>query len=294
MNHFVVARRSDDSVISVQQNNTLQNLTISNLNKPAEILLEYTVEELSNKPLSTILHKNIVENINSYLEYTSDGTDLFDILSKTRNCSFIGKNNKAIPVTPKVFRVIASNQDIINYEILIRDISISQKLDIFKESVIFNTKYNMHPTFNIMDEASTKTEVQIILDFLHKYNTHAVISMIQLDPPHNSSNIDSLTQQTINLLHKNIRESDIIGYIGNHKIICILLGCKSEHAYSAISRIHKNINNNLQDSHAKISVGYAQMYNEIDSVQLLTNISNVLFIAQQEAGGGTIKSTNIS
>ncbi|AHC39431.1 PAS domain-containing protein [Ehrlichia muris] len=293
MNHFVVARRSDDSVISVQQNNTLQNLTISNLNKAAETLLDYTAEELSNKPLSTILHKNIVDNIDSYLEYTSDGTDLFDILSKTRNCSFIGRNNKIIPVIQKVFRTTAANQNIINYEILVRDASISQKLDIFRQSIISNKKYSMHSVFNIMDEVSTKTEIKIVLDFLHKHNKHAIISMMQLDPPYNKSNIDTLTQHTINLLHKNVRESDIIGYIGDYKIIFILLGCKSEHAYSAISRIHKNINNNLQNFHAKASIGYAQMHNEIDTEQILTNISNILFIAQQEAAGGTIKSTNI-
>ncbi|AHX04961.1 diguanylate cyclase domain-containing protein [Ehrlichia japonica] len=293
MNHFVVARRSDDSVISVQQNNTLQNLTISNLNKAAETLLDYTAEELSNKPLSTILHKNIVENINSYLEYTSDGIDLFDILSKTRNCSLVGKNNKIIPVIQKVFRTTASNQDIINYEILVRNASISQKLDIFRQSILSNKKYNMHSVFNIIDEVSTKTEIKIVLDFLHKHNTYAILSMIQLNPPYNKSSIDTLTQHIINLLYKNVRESDIIGYIGDYKIICILLGCKSEHAYSAISRIHKNINNNLQNFHANVSIGYAQMYNEIDTEQILTNVSNTLFIAQQEAAGGTIKSTNI-
>ena len=293
MNQFVVARRADDSVISVQQNNTLQNLMISNLNESAETLLEYKAAELTNKPLSTILHKNVTENINNYLEYSSDGTDLFDILSKTINCSLIGKNNKVIPVKPKVFRTTAYNQDVINYEILVRDASISQKLDIFRQSVLPNTKHNMHPFFNIMDEVSTNKEIKIVLDFLHKYNIHAVIGIIQIDPPHNSSNIDTLTQHTVNLLHKNVRESDIVGYIGDHKIICLLLGCKSEYAHIAISRIHKNINNNLQNLHVKASIGYAQMYNETDATQILTNLNNMLFIAQQEAGGGTLKSTNI-
>ena len=293
MNHFVVARRSDDSVISVQQNNTLQSLTISNINKSAEILLEYNTHELSNKPLLTILNKNVAENISSYLEYTDDGTDLFDVLSKTSNFSLIGKNNNIIAVKPKVFRTATFDQNVINYEILIRDISISQKLDIFRQHVLGNTKYNTHSTFNIIDEASTNTEIKIVLDFLHRNNSRAVIGMIQLDPPHNSLTIETLTKNIIDLLHKNIRESDIITYAGDYKIICILLGCKSEDACSAISRLHRNINHNLQYCHAKASIGYAQMYNEIDATQIINNINNALFIAQQENGGGSIKAANI-
>ncbi|GAT77534.1 hypothetical protein EHRUM2_07600, partial [Ehrlichia ruminantium] len=69
MNDFIVARRSDDSVISVQQDNSTKNLMITNLNKSAELLLNYTNSELSNKPLSTILNKNLVEDMNNELEY---------------------------------------------------------------------------------------------------------------------------------------------------------------------------------------------------------------------------------
>ncbi|QLK57166.1 GGDEF domain-containing protein [Ehrlichia ruminantium] len=292
MNDFIVARRSDDSVISVQQDNSTKNLMITSLNKSAELLLNYTNSELSNKPLSTILNKNLVEDMNNELEYTNDGTDLFDVISKMNNLTFIGKNNKNITVKAKIFRTANFDRNIINYEFLIRDTTISQKLDIFRKSISNNTIYTMHPVFEIMDESSTIMEIKIILDFLHKYNTRATIAMLSINPPHNSKNIDILTKNTIDLLHKNIRESDITGYIGEHKIICMLLGCKSEDAYSAVSRLHKSINNNLQNFHAKISIGYAQMYNEIDATELINKINKILFIAQQEIGGGSIKDAN--
>ncbi|QGR02716.1 GGDEF domain-containing protein [Ehrlichia ruminantium] len=294
MNDFIVARRADDSVISVQQNNSTKNLTITSLNKPAELLLNYTNSELSNKPLSTILNKNLAEDLNNYLEYTNDGTDLFDIISKMSNLTFIGKNNNNVTVKPKIFRTTTFDRNIINYEFLIRDTTISQKLDIFRKSIFEDTKYQMHPMFNIMDESSTIEEIKIILDFLHKYNIKATIVMLNIDPPHNSSTIDNLTKSTIDLLHKNIRESDIIGYFGEYKVICILLGCKSEDAYSVVSRLHKNINNKLETSHTKVSISYAQMYNEIDATELINKVNKMLFIAQQETGGGSIKdATNI-
>ena len=293
MNHFVVARRSNDSVISVQQNNNLQSLMISNINKSAETLLEYNAHELANKPLATILHENVMDNINSYLEYTDYGTDLFDILSKTSNFSLIGKNNNVISVNSKVFRTATFNKNVINYEILIRDSSISQKLDLFRKLVLSNTKYNTHPVFNIMDEESTIKEINMILDFIHRNNLRAVIGITQIDPPHNNLNIDTLTQNTIDLLYKNIRENDITAYAGNHKVIFILLGCKSEDANSAVSRLHRNINNTLQYCSTKISIGYAQMHNEINATQILNKINNALFIAQQKPGGGSIKAANI-
>ncbi|GAT79009.1 hypothetical protein EHRUM3_12430, partial [Ehrlichia ruminantium] len=94
----------------------------------------YTNSELSNKPLSTILNKNLVEDMNNELEYTNDGTDLFDIISKMNNLTFIGKNNKNITVKAKIFRTANFDRNIINYEFLIRDTTISQKLDIFRKS----------------------------------------------------------------------------------------------------------------------------------------------------------------
>ncbi|MGN7618620.1 MAG: GGDEF domain-containing protein [Ehrlichia sp.] len=293
MNHFVVARRADDSVISVQQDNTLQSLTISNINKPAETLLEYSADELLSKSLLAILNKNVTESINSYLEYTDDGADLFDVLSKISNFSLVGKNNNVIAVKPKVFRTATCNKNIINYEILIRDTSISQKLDTFRKHVLGNTKYSIHPVFNIIDETSTNIEIKVVLDFLNKNDLRAVMCMIQVDPPHNNSSIEALTKNTIDLLHKNIRDSDITGYTGDYKVVCILLGCKSEHAYSAISRLHRAINDNLKNFYSTVSIGYAQMYNKTDATQILNNINNTLFIAQQENSGGSIKTADI-
>ena len=36
------------------------------------------------------------------------------------------------------------------------------------------------------------------------------------------------------------------------------------------------------------------MYNEIDATELINKVNNMLFIAQQEVGGGSIKTANIT
>jgi len=66
MEDFITARRKDDAVISVCQDNEKKNVLILGLNQAARNLLKCEEENLLNKPLINILSKRAAEDMKSY------------------------------------------------------------------------------------------------------------------------------------------------------------------------------------------------------------------------------------
>ncbi|WP_264374665.1 hypothetical protein [Wolbachia endosymbiont (group B) of Carcina quercana] len=118
MEDFITARRKDDAVISVCQDNEKKNVLISGLNQAARNLLKCEEGNLLNKPLINILSKRAAEDMKSYLEYTEDGRDLPDILPKVIGFSLIDAKGEDIKTKVKVFRTTQFTNSKINYELL--------------------------------------------------------------------------------------------------------------------------------------------------------------------------------
>ncbi|KJV69120.1 hypothetical protein [Candidatus Neoehrlichia procyonis] len=271
----IIARRLSDAVISIKQDNNLHTLSISNINRSATNLLGYHKDDILEYPLRSILSYEVVETIDSYLEYIQDGVDLADIISKIRNFSFIHKNKQIINVHPKIFRTL-SNRNIINYELLIRDTSITQQLNFFRKKLLVNDKYTMDQDFDVLDVISTTKEIQVISEFVKKNNIESIIGIVSLNINHNNTRTMQLSKVLLDTLHTNIRYSDIIGYMGNYKFVFVLLGCSDKDAPSAVARIHKNINIRLAAYTPIIEslIKYLQINNETNYVTLIENINN--------------------
>lgn len=188
MNDNVIARRANDAVISLQQNNVLRKVIISAINDQALQLLGFDSGTLLiGAPLDSILDLNTKHIISSYVEYTNSGTDLADVISKISNFALLNCKLQAVPVKPKIFRV-TSEKDLLNYELLVRDTSISQKLAAFRsERLPAGTRYTMDKDLEILDPASTKTEIDVILGFVRESSIEAVISLVALDPTVNNA-----------------------------------------------------------------------------------------------------------
>ncbi|MGL9760957.1 MAG: hypothetical protein ACR5LB_01840 [Wolbachia sp.] len=129
MEDFITARRKDDAVISLCQDNRRKTVLISGLNQTARDLLKYEKESLLNKPLINILSAKAANDVRNYLEYAEDGYDLLDIFPKVISFSLINSKGEDIKTKVKVFRTMQFTNDKINYELLIRDISLLHKLE---------------------------------------------------------------------------------------------------------------------------------------------------------------------
>ncbi|ACZ49005.1 hypothetical protein ACIS_00361 [Anaplasma centrale str. Israel] len=288
MEDSVIARRADDLVIAVRQDNDTQSVSISGMNERALALLGFDdTQSVVGASLYSILDPRTKDIVSSYLEFTDDGTDLSEVVSKIRGFTLLNSKLQPVSVRPKIFRT-TSSRGVLNYEILIRDTSLSQKLDAFRASKLQeNARYTMHESFGIMDEASTATEIGVVLDFVNSGGVNAVICMIAVDPTTHSSNsnlIDVLDRTLSDTISENIRYTDIAGYFGERKFVFMLLGCDSANAYSAASRVHRSVCDKLSphcSPPATASAAYTQMQGS-DLEKMIAGLKRTLLAAHQE------------
>ena len=288
MNDAMISHRSDDAVISVQQDNAQRSVVILGANSKAlELLGVDREDELLKASLYSLLDPRTRDTISSYLEYSDEGTDLSDVVSKMREFVLLDRQNNAIRVQPKVFRT-TSQKGSLNYTILIRDTSITQKLDAFrKEKLPEGSKYSIDSNLGILDEPSTNVEVSIVLDFARKFSVDIVLSIVALDQKHSNSNEkNEVIRALSDALSANIRYTDILGHLSENKFIFVLLGCNSSHARAAISRIHGGVSEKLSllSPSATVSFAYSATPPTTYSA-LLTNLEQSLLSTQQNGGG---------
>ncbi|MCU7611816.1 hypothetical protein [Anaplasma capra] len=287
MEDSVIARREDDLIISVRQDNDSQSVSISGVNERVLALLGFADKEsLVGTSLYSILDPRTKDIVSSYLEFTDDGTDLSEVISKIREFTLLDSKLQPVPVRPKIFRT-ASSKGALNYEILIRDTSLSQKLDAFRVGKLPpNSRYTMHESLGIMDEKSTETEIGVVLDFVNSSGVNSVICMVAVDPAHNNSLADILDRALSDTISENIRYTDITGYLGGRQFVFMLLGCNSASAYSAVSRVHKSISDRLStrcSPPATASAAYTQMQGSEFS-KMMAGLRSTLLAAQKETG----------
>ncbi|WP_264687677.1 hypothetical protein [Wolbachia endosymbiont (group B) of Erynnis tages] len=243
MEDFITARRKDDAVISVSQDNEKKNVLILGLNQAARNLLKCEEGNLLNKPLINILSARAAEDMKSYLEYTEDGRDLPDILPKVIGFSLIDAKGEDIKTKVKVFRTTQFTNSKINYELLIHDISLFHKLAMFRDKYLMGKKYRKHNLFDIPDNDSTILELYVILNFAFEYQINAVIGIIGLNSSCNKEN-DTL-KIIIEHFYKNCRSDNFLGCIDENKVLFILMNCDANNTSKIVNRIHSSINKQL-------------------------------------------------
>lgn len=271
MYEFTIARRKNDVMIAVSQDNEAKAIEIVGLNKAAENLLDCKENDLLYKPLTSIFDESSRNLIEDNLEYNDNGNDLSDLLAKINNLSLM-KNSEKVKV--RAFRTGNSTLKRINYELLISDLSLSHKLHMFRDQYLNGKKYNMHPDLEIMDEPSTMLELEVILNFIKKHKTDVVAGVIGFQASGKILIKDTL-KLIVDNLYKNCRSEDIIGYLDDDTVIFILIGCNPLHSENVILRLYSKISNI-----AKVSIGYVDIKDESSNTELLSKLKLALHAAQ--------------
>lgn len=250
VNDFISARRKDDAVISVCQDNKEKTVLISSLNQVASQLLKYEEGSLLNKPLTDIVNTKTAESIKDYLEYAEDGQDLYDVLGKVISFALVDSKGQRIMTKVKPFRTAQYAKHKINYELLIRDVSVHHRLGIFRNENLKGEKYTYHDSFNIVDSRSTILELCIVLNFALKYKINAAIGIIRLNSEHQINDskceINSALKVVIEHFYKNCRSDDFLGHIDKNKVLFILFNCSIKDTPKVIKRIRSRIIKQLQ------------------------------------------------
>lgn len=258
MEDFITARRKDDAVISVCQDNKKKALSILGLNQAARDLLKYEKGSLLNKPLINVLSAKAADNVRDYLEYTEDGQDLLDILPKVIGFSLVDARGEDIRTRVKVFRTMQFTNNKINYELLIRDISLLHKLGTFRDEYLMGKKYKNHDLFDIPDSESSILELCVISNFALRYQVNVAMGVIGFDS--HFDKINDALKTVIEHFYKNCRSDDFLGYIDKNKVLFILFNCDAKNTPKVVNRVHSAINKQLlKRKLPSISIIYGNM-----------------------------------
>ncbi|QOD37897.1 hypothetical protein [Candidatus Wolbachia massiliensis] len=258
MEDFITARRKDDAVISVCQDNKRKTLSILGLNQAARDLLKHEERNLLHKPLISILNTKAADNVKNYLEYTENGHDLLDILPKVIGFSIIDAKGEDIKTRVKVFRTVPFTSDKINYELLIRDVSLFHKLGVFRDEYLMGKKYKNHSSFDIPDNESSILELCVVLNFALQCQINVSIGIICFDS--HCDKTGNALKVVIEHFYKNCRSDDFLGYINESKVLFILINCNAKNTPKVVNRIYSTINRQLlKQKLPSISVVYGNV-----------------------------------
>lgn len=295
------AGRKNDAIVTVLQDNIHRQLTIVDLNRAAESLIGYSKEEIINQPLSTILSPEIQESIKDYLDFADPGSDLGSVLSKCRKCSIINQSGYNIPVTLKTFYGI-SQRDTLTFEILFRDITLYEKIETFRDSLV-EQRINFENTSStgIPNQQDFLGSLQLVSDFVFQHHVDAVFGLLAIDhmEMYGTLSVDEmhhLMGRVIDHVRKRCRQEDLIGYVDQNRLGIILFDCNAANAQKVFERIQEFLQFDtgiMYEGESQIlhtSIGYQQIRRGDSTQQILAACDKTLNVIQFQ-GGGQVRET---
>lgn len=294
----ISAKRKNDAVITVCQNNVEGKLVVEGLNRAAEKLTGYRQLELMDRSLVKVLPESIGEILTSDLDYQDTASDLASILRKIPDFHVLNRKGNEIPVSLKVFYMVSQDASKIKFEILMRDIALMQKLDELKRQIQAQEDY--HSSVNgLLAESAILHNLQQIHEFFQSYVLEVSVIVIAIDELDQlTSQMDVTKDQVMAVIGKQLKSSfrtdDLVGVIG-HKYLCaILFDCSADDAQKALIRVKNKIESKAliipeaaKPVNCKVSVGYMQIAPDISPKEALDKCKGALTKAQ-EAGGSRI------
>jgi G:T-mismatch repair DNA endonuclease (very short patch repair protein) len=245
---IVSARRKDDMVILIEQNNTLQKTLIKKVNKTFCQKLGYLDKDLENKDFFKIIDSKTREKIKNYIEYEEYGIDISSILSRIKYIKLIGNDKKEIKVKIKVFTVISNNKNNMRFELLAREPELVDVLAEFRKQNN-HFEYQIDKDLKVIDARSIKSEIKLLCKFCNEHNKNCSAMLID------KKNISKeYIKEVINNIKTKIRSYDQIGATEGY-IIIILINCNLKEARNVSHRIESYIPN----QHKKINISYCDL-----------------------------------
>ena len=265
MKTSIIARRHDDIVIRVGQDNKRGRVIVLGINDAAEKILMTNEVSLKRQPLQNIVDPESADAINEYLEYGDATHDLSVVLGKIRHFKLMQKSGNCVPVKVRAFRIACTDNP--KFELLIRDISIAEKLMEYRHKItnVYESVLIIHSQLGMPDEQSTMNELRITGQFCIDNNIDGVVAFGSIVNIEDQNLKYNMMRQMHELFKEKTRIEDFMGYFGNDKFMMILTGCPPQSAINALSRIHNTLCESLNHEsdvlrdHSNLAIGYTNI-----------------------------------
>ena len=303
MESAIHAKRKIDAIISIRQDNNARTVTITGMNTAAEHLTGYRTAELSGQKFSNILAPRVNEIIDGYLEYGSS-EDFASVARRIPNFQIVSKGKKIVPTSMKVFNVVSTKDNVQEYELLMRDLTLINKLAELKELILnsSNTIKERDPDTGLPSINSVVYAIETSYDFLNQHSSievcFALLEVTNLDyySEHYGEYVGYDLVGTLgSIVKKCLRTEDMIGYMGNGVIGMVLVDCNLDNAKTAVQRTKAKLKTakinmqNGREAALTIGISYTQIRKDRPMTSMLQRCEAGLNSILNRGGEGIVQ-----
>lgn len=304
MKSAIHAKRKTDAIIAIRQDNTARQILITNMNRAAEQLVGYNAKEAVGKPLNSILAPRVNDLLSGYLEFGSGNSDFAVVARRIPNFQILSKKGIIVSASLKVFNLVGQGENIQEYELLMRDITLIKKIDELKEMILTSE--------GSIEDKDPQTGLPSINSIVHALDTsysflgqHSAIevcfALIEIgNIKYYAENYGEYVAYEVlgtlgHVVNKCCRNEDIVGYMGDGVIGMVLIDCNLESAKIVINRIKKKIDTskiimqNGQPLTLLLSISYTQVRKEQEMVAMIDVCEAGLDRIARSGGEGVVQ-----
>lgn len=285
MSQFVIARRSGDLILSVIKDSEGRFIIVDSND---EFLKQfgYGKSDIVGKYLKDFTVGDATMAL-SEIESGDSVFDICDLLPRVSNFTFLTFSKSKKLVKLKVFRAASEeNPKQEQYEIVMRDFSVSEKFLMFKKKNSLAVLNGADP-LGLMLPSVTKSEMELVLKFV-KSDHDSSVTILCICPDVQHEFIPMYRNNISQALISTLRSEDKFGTLENGVVITFLMGCESSFSQKAANRIYNKVNERLKsEKSVTVSMSYADASTFSDTDSLIESLINCVGRAR-EAGGGRI------
>jgi PAS domain S-box-containing protein len=304
MKSAINTKRKTDALIAIEQNNLAKRITITNVNKAAEILTGYSASEVIGKDFSDIIAPRVNELLNGYIEFDHEDSDFAMVARKIPNFQIQSRKGEIFPVSLKIFNLVRTGADTQEYELLMRDVTLIKNIAELKEKV-----KNSESAIETKDPQTGLPTIDSIvyaidLSYYFMEQHHAIEACFVLVEVGNIGYYkqtygEYVAYDTIGMLggmiKKCCREEDVVSYMGDGVIGLVLIDCNAQDAKIVLKRILSRVSSskitmqNGKPINLALAVSFTQMRQDREVADMINACENGLNKLASERGEGLIQ-----
>lgn len=286
---MMLGYRTNDAVITICQNNGAKSIEITDINKAAEELLGYSNAEIARKPLWKILPPRIASLLEEYVEFSSDGGDVGQVLGKVQSFSIVGKDEKETGYRLKVVRAESTGSMIV-FKLVLQDRLGLRKNEALRKAIQENFKGHevLDPDTGLPDRNSLGKDIELVGYYNSKGDMRTCFAVLQLDhyddlfSQYGKPTCLGMIKHIAAICRQNLRPDDVVGVVSYKRLGVLLLDTTPETARMVANRLRWQIASNPFALPKKatiglsVSISFSRISGRISDKKLIDDCNAVL------------------
>ena len=247
------AKRSNDAIIILRQDNQQHSLKIEALNLLAIKMLGYENEEIVEHDFSLIMTDSTNQMIFDNLEFDDHGSCIDSVINRVAHIKIKTKTGAEVPVKIKIIRSLSS-VNVARFQVVMNDSSLMESLE--ANRTIYRALLQGEEIFDKKTGLLTKQSIIADMELISHYSernpkessfvVYKFTNYASLCEQHGSDGALNMKRTLIKTIESTKRTNDIVGTLGSGAIIVLLPETPKDNIKIAITRIYDKLPQELK------------------------------------------------